>query len=68
LTPEGENAFATATLGTPATAWIRLMLPTLTRTHRPATDLGFMLRKHPERPLGFDVGVGAIAVPGGQPT
>ena len=38
------------------------MLLTLTTTHRPATDLGFLLRKHPERPQSFDVGFGQAHV------
>jgi 3' terminal RNA ribose 2'-O-methyltransferase Hen1 len=38
------------------------MLLTLTTTHRPATDLGFLLRKHPERPQSFDVGFGTAHV------
>jgi 3' terminal RNA ribose 2'-O-methyltransferase Hen1 len=38
------------------------MLLTLTTTHRPATDLGFLLRKHPERHQTFDVGFGTAHV------
>jgi 3' terminal RNA ribose 2'-O-methyltransferase Hen1 len=38
------------------------MLLTLTTTHRPATDLGFLLRKHPERHQSFDVGFGTAHV------
>ena len=38
------------------------MLLTLTTTHRPATDLGFLLRKHPERLQSFDVGFGTAHV------
>ena len=38
------------------------MLLTLTTTHRPATDLGFLLRKHPERSQSFDVGFGTAHV------
>lgn len=34
------------------------MLLTLTTTHRPATDLGYLLRKHPARPQAFDLGFG----------
>ncbi|GGR27451.1 3' terminal RNA ribose 2'-O-methyltransferase Hen1 [Deinococcus ruber] len=34
------------------------MLLTLTTTHRPATDLGFLLHKHPERVFSFTLGVG----------
>jgi len=35
------------------------MLITLTTTHRPATDLGFLLHKHPDRLFTFPL-------PGGQ--
>jgi 3' terminal RNA ribose 2'-O-methyltransferase Hen1 len=38
------------------------MLLTLTTTHRPATDLGFLLRKHPDRHQTFDVGFGSAHV------
>jgi 3' terminal RNA ribose 2'-O-methyltransferase Hen1 len=38
------------------------MLLTLTTTHRPATDLGFLLRKHPDRHQTFDVGFGTAHV------
>jgi 3' terminal RNA ribose 2'-O-methyltransferase Hen1 len=38
------------------------MLLTLSTTHRPATDLGFLLRKHPERLQPFDVGFGTAYV------
>jgi 3' terminal RNA ribose 2'-O-methyltransferase Hen1 len=38
------------------------MLLTLTTTHQPATDLGFLLRKHPDRPQSFDVGFGTAHV------
>jgi len=38
------------------------MLLTLTTTHRPATDPGFLLRKHPERHQSFDVGFGTAHV------
>jgi 3' terminal RNA ribose 2'-O-methyltransferase Hen1 len=38
------------------------MLLTLTTTHRPATDLGFLLRKHPDRHQVFDVGFGRAHV------
>jgi 3' terminal RNA ribose 2'-O-methyltransferase Hen1 len=34
------------------------MLLTLTTTHRPATDLGFLLHKHPQRHQSVDVGFG----------
>ncbi|PZF91218.1 3' terminal RNA ribose 2'-O-methyltransferase Hen1 [Micromonospora deserti] len=38
------------------------MLLTLTTTHRPATDLGHLLVKHPERAHSFDVPVGTAHV------
>lgn len=38
------------------------MLLTLTTTHFPATDLGFLLRKHPDRHQTFDVGFGTAHV------
>ncbi len=38
------------------------MLLTLTTTHKPATELGFLLRKHPERHQTFDVGFGTAHV------
>jgi 3' terminal RNA ribose 2'-O-methyltransferase Hen1 len=38
------------------------MLLTLTTTHHPATDLGFLLRKHPERHQTFDLGFGIAHV------
>ena len=34
------------------------MLLTLTTTHRPATDLGFLLHKHPERLQTFELPFG----------
>ena len=34
------------------------MLLTLTTTHRPATDLGFLLHKHPERVFSFTLPMG----------
>ncbi len=34
------------------------MLLTLTTTHRPATDLGFLLHKHPERVFTFSLSAG----------
>lgn len=40
------------------------MLLTLTMTEFPATDLGFLLRKHPERYQSFDVGFGTAHVKG----
>lgn len=38
------------------------MLLTLTTTHRPATDLGFLLRKNPGRPQSFELSFGAAQV------
>lgn len=38
------------------------MLLTLTTTHRPATDLGFLLRKNPARPQSFDLTFGKAHV------
>ncbi|NJP34265.1 3' terminal RNA ribose 2'-O-methyltransferase Hen1 [Micromonospora thermarum] len=38
------------------------MLLTLTTTHRPATDLGHLLVKHPDRAHSFDVPVGTAHV------
>ncbi|GAA0391583.1 hypothetical protein GCM10009541_38380 [Micromonospora gifhornensis] len=38
------------------------MLLTLTTTHRPATDLGHLLVKHPDRTHAFDVPVGTAHV------
>ncbi|TCO58506.1 3' terminal RNA ribose 2'-O-methyltransferase Hen1 [Actinocrispum wychmicini] len=38
------------------------MLLTLTTTHRPATDLGFLLHKHPERAQSFTVAAGTAHV------
>jgi 3' terminal RNA ribose 2'-O-methyltransferase Hen1 len=38
------------------------MLLTLTTTHRPATDLGFLLRKHPERQQSFELAFGQAHV------
>ncbi|TDC33094.1 3' terminal RNA ribose 2'-O-methyltransferase Hen1 [Micromonospora sp. 15K316] len=38
------------------------MLLTLTTTHRPATDLGHLLIKHPDRAHSFDVPVGTAHV------
>src|SRR5262245_39513528 len=38
------------------------MLLTITTTHRPATDLGFLLHKHPDRHQTFDVGFGTAHV------
>lgn len=33
------------------------MLLTITTTHRPASDLGYLLHKHPERFQSFDLGI-----------
>ncbi|MDQ6777667.1 MAG: 3' terminal RNA ribose 2'-O-methyltransferase Hen1 [Actinomycetota bacterium] len=38
------------------------MLLTITTTHRPATDLGFLLHKHPDRVQTFSTGFGAAHV------
>lgn len=38
------------------------MLLTLTTTHRPATDLGYLLRKNPSRPQSFDLTFGKAHV------
>ena len=38
------------------------MLLTLTTTHQPATDLGFLLHKHPERLHEFDIAHGRATV------
>jgi 3' terminal RNA ribose 2'-O-methyltransferase Hen1 len=38
------------------------MLLTITTTHRPATDLGFLLHKHPERVQSFDLAFGKAHV------
>jgi hypothetical protein len=38
------------------------VLLTLTTTHQPATDLGFLLRKHPARPQSFDLSFGKAHV------
>lgn len=38
------------------------MLLTITTTHQPATDLGFLLRKHPDRYQTFDTGTGIAHV------
>ena len=34
------------------------MLLTITTTHRPATDLGFLLHKHPDRFQSYDLSFG----------
>lgn len=38
------------------------MLLTITTTHRPATDLGFLLGKHPDRCQSFELGLGTAHV------
>ena len=38
------------------------MLLTLTTTHRPATDLGYLLHKNPGRPQAFDLSFGRAHV------
>jgi RNA repair, ligase-Pnkp-associating, region of Hen1 len=38
------------------------MLLTITTSHRPASDLGFLLHKHPERFQSFDLSFGRAHV------
>lgn len=38
------------------------MILTISTTHRPATDLGFLLHKHPDRAQSFDVSMGTAHV------
>src|SRR5436853_6706224 len=38
------------------------MLLTITTTHQPANDLGFLLHKHPERFQSFDLSFGKVHV------
>jgi RNA repair, ligase-Pnkp-associating, region of Hen1 len=38
------------------------MLLTITTTHRPASDQGFLLHKHPDRYQSFDLSFGKIQV------
>ena len=38
------------------------MLLTITTTHRPALDLGYLLHKHPDRPQAFDLSFGKVHV------
>jgi hypothetical protein len=38
------------------------VLLTVTTTHRPATDLGFLLHKHPDRVQTFSVPFGEVHV------
>ena len=39
------------------------MLLTITTTHQPATDLGFLLHKHPARFQSFDLSPNLISPP-----
>ena len=36
------------------------MLLTITTTHQPANELGFLLQKHPERFQSFDMSFGKV--------
>ena len=38
------------------------MLLTITTTHRPATDLGYLLHKHPDRFQSYDLSFGKAHV------
>src|SRR5438874_4322176 len=38
------------------------MLLTITTTHQPASDLGFLLHKHPDRSQSFDLSFGKVHV------
>ena len=38
------------------------MLLTLTTTHQPATDLGYLLHKHPQRVQSFSLGFGTVHI------
>ena len=38
------------------------MIVTITTTHEPATDLGYLLHKHPDRLQAFEVSVGTAYV------
>ena len=38
------------------------MLLTITTTHQPATDLGYLLHKHPDRVQAFDLSFGTAHV------
>jgi len=38
------------------------MLLTIATTHQPATDVGFLLHKHPERCQSFDLSFGKVHV------
>ncbi len=41
---------------------LRLMLLTISTTHQPATDLGYLLHKHPDRLQSFDLSFGKAHV------
>ena len=43
-------------------ARFRLVLLTITTSHAPATDLGFLLHKNPARAQSFDLGFGRVQV------
>ena len=43
-------------------SWERGMLLTITTTHRPATDLGYLLHKHPDRFQSYDLSFGKAHV------
>lgn len=36
------------------------MLLTITTTHQPATDLGYLLHKHPDRLQSFELAFGQV--------
>jgi hypothetical protein len=38
------------------------MLLTITTTHQPASDLGYLLHKHPDRCQSFDMSFGKVRV------
>ncbi len=38
------------------------MLLTISTTHRPATDLGYLLSKHPDRVQRFELAFGVLAL------
>jgi 3' terminal RNA ribose 2'-O-methyltransferase Hen1 len=42
--------------------WDRMMLLTITTTHRPATELGYLLHKHPQRFQSYDLSFGKAHV------
>src|SRR6516225_9051122 len=45
-----------------STPQARPMLLTITTTHRPASDLGYLLHKHPDRCQSFDLSFGKAHV------